>query len=134
MIDERTRQFVRQRAGDRCEYCRLRQTHDAFHVFQIEHIIARQHRGGDDPENLALACHPCNSHKGPNLSGLDRDTNELTRRFHPRTEAWTGHFHFDGPAIAGLSAIGRTTAWLLRMNSPRRLELRRILIELEELD
>jgi 5-methylcytosine-specific restriction endonuclease McrA len=134
VIDERTRHLVRQRADDRCEYCRLRQAHDAFHSFQIEHIIARQHRGGDDPGNLALACHTCNSHKGTNLFGRDPDTDESVRLFHPRDDVWTAHFRFNGPLVAGISAIGRTTAWLLRMNSPQRLELRRVLIELGELD
>ena len=134
MIDGRTRRLVRQRAGARCEYCRLRQSHDAFHPFQIEHIVARQHRGEDDPANLALACHSCNSHKGTNLSGRDPDTNEMVRLFHPRTDAWAGHFALEGPLVVGKSAIGRTTAWLLRMNSPRRVELRRVLNDLGELD
>ena len=90
--------------------------------------------GEDDPGNLALACHTCNSHKGPNLSSRDPDTNELIRLFHPRADAWIEHFRLDGPLVVGASDIGRTTAWLLRMNSPRRLELRRVLIELGELD
>ena len=134
MIGEGTRRLVRQRAGDRCEYCHLRQSQEVFHAFQIEHIIARQHRGGDDPENLALACHVCNLHKGPNLAGRDPDGDALVRLFHPRTDSWAEHFRFDGPFVVGLSAIGRTTAWLLGMNSPRRLELRRVLFELGELD
>jgi 5-methylcytosine-specific restriction endonuclease McrA len=29
----------------------------------IEHIVARQHGGSDDPANLALACPECNSHR-----------------------------------------------------------------------
>jgi hypothetical protein len=30
--------------------------------------------GSDDPDNLALACHHCNLHKGPNLAGVDPRT------------------------------------------------------------
>jgi hypothetical protein len=39
------RNFVRQRAGNRCEYCRIR--YDDFDVaeFHVEHIIARQPGG-----------------------------------------------------------------------------------------
>ena len=69
-MDAGTRLFVRRRAGDRCEYCRLRQEHSAV-PHQVEHIVARQHGGTDDIENLALACPRCNLHKGPNLSGID---------------------------------------------------------------
>jgi 5-methylcytosine-specific restriction endonuclease McrA len=55
-MDERLRQFVRERAGHRCEYCRLSQEAEPFFAYHIEHIIARQHGGGDNSENLALAC------------------------------------------------------------------------------
>jgi len=35
---------------------------------QIDHIIADQHKGATTLDNLALACLPCNNHKGPNIS------------------------------------------------------------------
>ena len=73
MIDAATRRLVRERAGNRCEYCGLLQAHLTFSVFHIEHIIARQHGGSDDPDNLALACYHCNWHKGTNLTGIDPD-------------------------------------------------------------
>ncbi len=65
MIDAATRAAVRRRAGDRCEYCLLRQEHDLSSL-HVEHIAAKQHGGTDDPSNLALACIHCNLHKGPN--------------------------------------------------------------------
>jgi len=126
------RQRVRTRAGDRCEYCRLKQEHELHRPFHIEHIIAAQHRGGDDLENLALACQLCNLLKGPNLSGIDPDTEKLERLFHPRKDIWTEHVRFDGGRIVGVTAIGRTTAWLLEMNSDDREELRATLIESSE--
>ena len=64
-MDERVRQFVRDRSQDRCEYCRIPQ--QAFH---IEHIVALSHGGEDSSENAEVACRRCNLHKGPNLSGL----------------------------------------------------------------
>jgi 5-methylcytosine-specific restriction endonuclease McrA len=122
-MDARLRQLVRQRAKSRCEYCRLRQEQEPL-VFHIEHITPRQHGGKDSGENLALACHHCNLHKGPNLSGLDPRTKKLTRLFHPRLDDWEDHFADRDGTIVGLSATGRTTVALLRMNQDGRLQLR----------
>jgi hypothetical protein len=123
---------VRERAGHRCEYCHLRQEHEPDRPFHIEHIIATQHRGSDGAENLALACQLCNLLKGPNLSGIDPDTEEMTRLFHPRHDVWADHFRVEGAVIAGRTDVGRTTAWLLEMNGEDRVELRATLIELDE--
>ncbi len=70
-MDAATSQFIRQRAGNRCKYCRL-----------------------------------------PSLL------------FNPRKDIWDEHFLFEGANIRGKTAIGRTTAWLLDMNSTERLRLR----------
>ena len=70
--------------------------------------------------------------KGPNLSSIDPDTEELVRLFHPRKDVWENHFRLDEAMIAGVTDIGRTTAWLLEMNSDDRVELRGTLIELRE--
>jgi hypothetical protein len=110
----------------------LWQVHEPERPFHVEHIIATSHRGTDARENLALACQLCNLLKGPNLSGIDPDTDELVRLFHPRKDVWEDHFRFDGPVIVGLTDIGRTTAWLLEMNSDDRVELRATLMALGE--
>ena len=55
-MDEQLRQTVRERADHRCEYCCLPQDAEPFFVYHVEHIVARQHGGSDDNENLALAC------------------------------------------------------------------------------
>jgi hypothetical protein len=117
------RQFVRQRSKNGCEYCGLRQDFELLR-FHIEHIIPRQHGGKDSADNLALACHHCNLHKGTNLSGLDPKTKKLTRLFHPRLDDWNEHFANRDGEITGLSAVGRTTVNLLRMNEDGRLQLR----------
>jgi 5-methylcytosine-specific restriction endonuclease McrA len=122
-VDAAKRELVRRRADDCCEYCRLHQKYIEL-THHVEHIIARQHGGTDDADNLALACHRCNFHKGPNLSGLDPETRRLTALFHPRRDRWQDHFAFDGPCITGLTAIGRTTVHVLDLNDARRLELR----------
>ena len=91
-MDERRRQFVRQRASNRCEYCGLPQSAEPFFVYHMEHIVARQHGGSDAPENLAPVCYHGNAHKGPNLSALDPESGALVRLFHPRRDRWEEHF------------------------------------------
>jgi 5-methylcytosine-specific restriction endonuclease McrA len=54
-MDEATRRLVRERAGDRCEYCLHPQEYSET-THHVDHIVARQHLGGDVPSNLALAC------------------------------------------------------------------------------
>ncbi len=68
LMDAKLRQLVRQRAKNSCEYCRMSQDQEPLR-FHIEHIIPIQHKGKDVPENLALACHHCNLHKGSQSFG-----------------------------------------------------------------
>jgi 5-methylcytosine-specific restriction endonuclease McrA len=90
----------------------------------IEHVVARKHGGTNDDSNLALACHRCNLHKGPNLTGVDRSTHEIVPLFHPRHDQWLNHFEVRGARIEGKTAIGRATVRVLAMNDARRIELR----------
>lgn len=119
---------VRERAGERCEYCRLPASRSDFR-FPIDHIIARKHRGATTADNLALSCQRCNVHKGSDLAGLDPITGRLTRLFNPRRNRWRAHFALEGPLLVGRTAIGRTTVEVLDMNYPDRVELRKVLIE-----
>lgn len=129
-MDSATTELVRSRAGHRCEYCRLPQSASVLR-FHIEHVIARQHGGTDDRANLALACPECNFHKGTNLTGIDPDTGRVTPLFHPRQEPWEHHFTCQGARVVGRTDIGRTTVWLLDMNTGDRLRLRELLMRLE---
>ena len=132
-MDSATSDLVRQRARNRCEYCRLPQRASALR-FHIEHIVARQHGGTDAAGNLALACPECNFRKGTNLSGIDPDTGILTPLFHPRRAQWAEHFARVGARIVGKTATGRTTVWLLEMNTGDRLRWREMLLHLDMLD
>ncbi|NLS96502.1 MAG: HNH endonuclease [Planctomycetaceae bacterium] len=123
-MDAETRQFVRRRARDVCEYCRIPQAATPLIPFHIEHIVARQHGGEDDPRQLALACDRCNAYKGPNLTSIDPDSGEIVLLFNPRLDEWGNHFMFRGGEIVGVTATGRATVRLLRMNDLRRVELR----------
>jgi 5-methylcytosine-specific restriction endonuclease McrA len=99
----------------------------------IEHIVAKQHGGRDDADNLALACHRCNLRKGPNLTAVDPVSGELVPLFHPRRDQWTEHFLFRGVRIQGTTPVGRATVRLLATNDARRLELRSELLAHGEL-
>jgi hypothetical protein len=131
-MDAATRELVRRRAAERCEYCRLRQE-DSELAHHVEHIVAKQHGGSDDPNNLALACHRCNLHKGPNLTGIDSHTGQVAPLFHPRNDRWSEHFVFNGPRVEGTSVTGRATVRVLAMNDARRVEVRQEILKYGDL-
>jgi hypothetical protein len=108
----------------RCEYCRMAEAWEPFFPFHVEHIRARQHNGADTPDNLAYACNHCNLFKGPNLTSIDPDTGLLTPLFNPRMQLWSEHFVNRQGRLFGLTAVGRTTVFLLQMNVLHRVELR----------
>ena len=61
---------VRQRAEERCEYCRMSQRLQgaAFHIEHIRPIVL----GGETClDNLAIACPSCNLHKADRISAVD---------------------------------------------------------------
>jgi hypothetical protein len=121
---EDQRQAVRERAGRQCEYCHLPDVLPQTLRFHLEHIVARQHGGATELENLAWSCQRCNERKGPNLSGVDPDTSALVPLFHPRRDRWEQHFGLDGLNVVGLTPVGRATVWLLEVNSEERLRWR----------
>ena len=123
-MNDSTRNLVRHRAGNRCEYCGRRQSQSLLATLHIEHVLPRKHHGGDGAENLALACIDCNLHKGTNVAGYDPVTGALTELFHPRRHVWSDHFEWQGVVIVGKTAIGRTTVEVLQLNSADQLELR----------
>ena len=127
-MERALKQLVWQRAHDRCEYCQLAQENHEL-PFPIDHIIARVHGGPTRAGNLCLACFACNNHKGPNLTGIDPKTRQLTRLFNPRRHKWARHFRWDGPVLVGLTAIGRTTIRVLKINLGYRVDLRQGLID-----
>lgn len=90
----------------------------------MEHVVAKQHGGSDDPAGLALACDRCNAYKGPNLTSIDPDTEAIVPLFHPRVDLWEDHFELRDGQVCGKTAVGRATVRLLNMNAARRVELR----------
>jgi hypothetical protein len=127
-MDAELVELVWRRAGGRCEYCQMHHENDELH-FEIDHIIARKHRGLTRAGNLCLACFACNNHKGTNLLGIDPKTKKIVRLFNPRRHSWHRHFHWDGPLLVGRTAIGRATILVLEINLDYRVDLRQELID-----
>lgn len=121
------RKLVVKRAAGACEYCLIHQTFSIYR-HETDHAIALKHGGKTTQDNLVLACLPCNRHKGSDLTSLDPITGDITLLFSPRTQTWTDHFQLKGGFIEGLTAIGRTTIFLLKINEANRLQLRQALL------
>ena len=61
----REQPFVFGRDGRVCRYCGR-----ADRPLSLDHILPRALGGGDDAENLVVACIPCNSRKGARTPGM----------------------------------------------------------------
>lgn len=129
MNSSELRQFVMQRAKERCEYCLLPQKASTI-PYQIDHIISKQHGGIDDESNLALCCPICNRYKGPNVVTLEPETGKFVGFFNPRQERWRDHFHLEDGIIIGLTPEGRATETIFRFNEPVRVAERIRLMKL----
>jgi hypothetical protein len=114
------------RARGRCEYCGIHKV-DTIFGCQVDHILSEKHGGSARLDNLAYACAFCNRHKGSDIASLD-EAGKLTPLFHPRRDVWAEHFAFDGSTLLGLSASGRATVRLLRINAPERIMEREFLL------
>ncbi len=108
-MDEWIVKEVRRRARNVCEYGRMPSEYYPTVPFPIDHRVARQHGGLTTLANLALSCLHDNSHKGPNIAGIDPLTRKITKLFNPQRHKWNRHFRWDGPYLIGRTAIGRTT-------------------------
>jgi hypothetical protein len=115
---------VRERARERCEYCRM---HEALQgaTFHVEHVLPRIQGGGDELDNLAFACPSCNLHKAERTRCRDPETNLEVDLFNPRIHLWDDHFQFEGYELRARSPIGRATIQLLNLNHSRRYQIRR---------
>lgn len=124
-MSEARLRFLRERANDRCEYCRLSASRVKI-KFETEHIIPRIHGGSGLRNNLAFSCYHCNRHKGTNLTGFDplETSRKPVSLFHPREHVWDEHFEWIGFKIVGRTTIGRATVNVLKMNSTFMLMLR----------
>lgn len=118
--------LVAERAGHRCEYCHAPEA--IFNVpFEVEHIIPLTKGGLDEETNWALACRSCNLNKSNHIDGIDAQTQQRVRLFHPRYDKWVDHFAIEQIApfnLHGRTSIARATITLLKINSPLQLAAR----------
>ncbi len=93
----------------------------------LDHLVPRTAGGRTQRENLWLACYRCNEFKGARTGGADPATGEYAPLFNPRRDAWREHFVWvdGGRRVAGLTASGRVTVRLLRLNNSHIVRARR---------
>ena len=132
-ITTQQRRTVVERAQGYCEYC-LCQVDFATQSFSVEHILPVNHGGANTPENLALACQGCNSHKYTKRENADPVGGSTVPLYHPRQQKWQDHFRWseDFTIIIGVTPTGRATVEALKMNRPGVVNLRRVLYVLGE--
>lgn len=128
-IPRALRRRVRDRADDRCEYCR----HPAAYScapFVCEHVRPRVRGSGDTLAELAWSCPACNSHKYDKISARDPQTGHVVPLFNPRRQNWDAHFAWsdDFLLIYGRTATGRATVEALCLNRLELANLRRALL------
>src|SRR5262245_7459772 len=116
-------QQVAERAGHRCEYCRMHQSLQGA-TFHPEHITPRCHSGPSILENLALACPSCNLHKSCRTEVEDPESGASVPLYNPRTQSWDNHFAWQGYRVVGKTPGGRALVVAFDLNHPRRLRIR----------
>ncbi len=122
-VNAALRRLVVERANHRCEYCGVPDT-ATFVPHEPDHVVAHQHGGTTTADNLAYACFECNRYKGPNLSSIDPVTGTVATLYSPRMQSWRDHFRWNGATIEPLTATGRATVFLLRLNDEERTAFR----------
>ncbi len=112
-----TKRLVYQRGQGCCEYCQTCEDNTG-QPMHTEHIDPD---GGDEPDNLCLACSSCNLIKGIATTGHDPETGETIPLFNPRQQVWGKHFEWikDGIELRGLTPVGRATIQRLKLNQQR---------------
>lgn len=117
-----TRRQVYERANGCCEYCQTCE-YNTGQSLHVEHIIPN---GGDDLDNLCLACASCNLSKATATTGFDPLTDSEVPLYNPRIQVWQEHLEWidNGLRLYGKTTIGRATVARLKMNQPRIIRAR----------
>lgn len=121
-IPQAVRRTVRERAGDRCEYCGINESDTEFGC-EVDHIISEKHMGKTEVDNLAFSCFFCNRNKGSDIGSVrSGEDTEIIRFFNPRTDVWADHFALDIQRhIVPSTDIGRVTARIFGFNVENRI-------------
>ena len=122
------RSTVASRAANRCEYRFIHQD-DSFQSHEVNHIVSQKHRRDSSLTNLAYACAKCNAWKGSDIAGYSGEDGSLNPLFHPLRDRWKEHFRLVDGEVVPRTAIGETTASLLKLNLVGRISERRVPVE-----
>ena len=116
-INAAQRTLICKRAQYLCEYCHSSEEASTSQ-FTIDHLHPKSLGGSDSLENLALACHRCNTRRYNLTDGVDPVTGIISPLFNPRTHSWNAHFVWSRNRleIIGASPLGRATNQRLDMN------------------
>jgi len=130
MSPDKLKHITYDRANGLCEYCKS-PANISSQPFVVEHIFPKSKGGKSIQENTALSCQGCNNYKYNKTAGIDSLTGKTARIFNPRKQSWSAHFAWsnDGIEIIGLSATGRVTLDLLKLNRQELQNLRQLLGE-----
>ncbi len=97
----------------------------------LEHIDPQ---GGNQLDNLCLACPSCNLSKAKATSAIDPETGQTVPLFNPRQQIWHEHFKWDddGVMILAKTPVGRATAVRLKLNIDRVVTARKVWVKAGE--
>ena len=114
---QQIRSLIQTRANNQCEYCLT----SGLNIGQALHVEHIDPAGGDNPDNLCLACPNCNLSKSAATEAVDLESGQHVALFHPRRQDWREHFEWteEYTEIQGKTPTGRATFNRLRMNRPR---------------
>jgi hypothetical protein len=132
LISASLREAVVQRAGNRCEYCRLAQDSQVA-TFPVDHVLPVSRGGPTELHNLALACPRCNAEKWKHVEAPDVETGATVPLYNPRSQTWADHFRWsatDATLVEPITDVGRATVALLNLNSSPHRTIRSLLVRL----
>jgi HNH endonuclease len=129
-LSKALKQRVREKFSACCAYCHSPEFLSNA-IFEYDHIIPEAGGGETVFDNLCFCCPKCNRYKHDFQMGLDPDSNESVRLFHPQRDVWQEHFEWDDDkaTLLGLTETGRATIQQLRLNTPDRIDLRLVWVE-----
>jgi hypothetical protein len=130
MSPDKLKRITYFRAKGLCEYCKS-PANISSQPFVVEHVFPQSKGGQSTEENLALSCQGCNNYKYNKIAGIDGLTGKEATIFNPRKQNWSAHFAWsnDGIDIIGLTATGRVTTDVLKLNRIELRNLRRLLTD-----
>lgn len=129
-VPDALRDLVANRAGFRCEYCRIYSS-ASFFSFHIDHVVSLKHGGETTADNLAYACPVCNLNKGPDVATFLDDITTPVRLFNPRIDQWNTHFVAEETGfLTTRTDIGTATIKILNLNHPDSIIERKEMIQL----